>query len=91
MGERILPPRSDGELARTLERGRELGPRIGIPTILRKCAHPANKLKITARGTHSIIVVCACGSGTLALLMPERPLKPNETEAIIAISRESEW
>lgn len=88
---KILPPRSDSELAHTLEIGRETGgTRVG-PIILRRCKHPAEKLKITARGNHSIIVVCACGSGTLALLMPERPLKPAESEAIVAIARESEW
>lgn len=74
-----------------LERGRDLGQRIGAPIILRKCRHPGEKLKITARGAHSIVVVCACGSGTLALLVPERPLKPAETDAIMSLARESEW
>jgi hypothetical protein len=91
MGDRTLPPRTDLELARLLERGGDLGGRRGGPLILRRCRHEPGKLKITARGKHSIVVVCSCGSGTLAVLMPERPLKPNETEAIIAIARESEW
>ncbi len=86
--EKILPPRTEGELARLLERGRGLGSRIQI---LRRCAHPPSKLRITARGAHSIVVVCSCGSGTLALLIPARPLRPQETEAIISLARESEW
>ncbi len=90
-GEKIIAPRTDGELARLLERGRELGSRLHLPEILRRCAHPPAKLKITARGTHSLIVVCSCGSGTLAVLIPERPLTSHETDAIIALARESEW
>jgi hypothetical protein len=90
MGDRILPPRSDGELARILERGRELGRRV-VPGILRRCAHEPQKLKVTGRGAHSLIVVCSCGSGTLALLVPQRPLSRSETDALVALARESEW
>jgi hypothetical protein len=89
MAGRILPPRSDGELARILERGRET--RRDGPEILRRCAHEPGKLKITGRGAHSIIVVCSCGSGTLALLVPQRPLSRSETDALVALARESEW
>lgn len=88
---KILPPRTDGELARLLERGRELGPRLHLPEILRRCPHPPEKLKITARGAHSLIVVCSCGSGTLAVLIPARPLKSHESDAIVQLARESEW
>lgn len=91
MAEKIVPPGSESQLARMLERGRELAPRIHLPEIMRRCAHPANKLRVTARGVHSVVIVCACGSGTLAVLIPERPMKPAETEAIIALARESEW
>lgn len=93
-GEKILPPRTDGELARILQRGRELGPHLRdhLPEILRRCRHEPGKLKITARGTHSLIVVCqGCGSGTLAVLVPPRPLSSAETDALIALARESEW
>jgi hypothetical protein len=87
VGDKILPPRSDGELARILERGRG----NGGPTIIRRCPHPPAKLRVTGRGTHSILIMCACGSGTLALLVPERALTKAETEALIALSRESDW
>jgi len=90
MAGKILPPRTDGELGRLLERGREVAGHAAAQ-ILRRCDHAPGKLKITGRGAHSIIVVCACGAGTLALLVPARPLTKSETEAIIALARESEW
>lgn len=91
---KITPPRTDGQLARILERGRELGPRLRdhLPEIIRRCPHSPEHLKITARGTHSLIVVCQrCQSGTLAVLVPARPLTSAETDALIALARESEW
>lgn len=91
-GEKIVPPRSDTELAQLLERGRGQGEaKRGSVTILSKCAHEPKKLTITGRGAHSIIVVCKCGAGTLALLVPARPLTSAETDAIVALARESDW
>lgn len=90
MADKITPPGSESQLARVLERGRA-SVIDRFPTILSRCNHPAQKLKITARGVHSIVVVCSCGSGTLAVLVPARAIKPAETEAIIALARESEW
>jgi hypothetical protein len=88
----VLPPKTEGELARILERGKEFArPALHLPQLLRKCEHGPGKLKITARGAHSLIVMCTCGAGTLALLVPARPLSKAETEMLIAISRESEW
>ncbi len=89
---RALPPRTDGELARLLELGRRDHPVDGLVRgILRRCAHPADKLRVTARGNHSVILVCQCGAGTLALMMPERALSKAETEAIVTIAQQSEW
>lgn len=89
-GEKITPPGSESQLARLLERGRaSVADRF--PTILSKCPHPPDKLKVTARGAHSLVVVCRCGSGTLALLVPARPMSSAETDLLIKLGRESEW
>ncbi len=91
---KALPPRTDSELAKVLERGNELPKRGSLPSlpeILRRCAHPPGKIRVTARGAHSVILMCQCGAGTLALVMPARPLSKMETEAIIGLAREASW
>lgn len=70
-----------------VERDAPIVPIIGI-----RCEHPPDKLRITAKGRTAIMVRCLdCGRVGPFVPIPDRPLKSDETDLMVALAREASW
>jgi len=63
-----------------------------VPIVGLRCEHPADKMRVTVRGKTAMMLRClACGRTGPFVPIPERPLKSDETDLLVALAREASW